>query len=113
MAIAGVAPRLIGWQSTRRQQVEDAMSVLTAKYEEKHGHAPEERADYALGCQAADRTRPPNRTELLSLTELRRRWRDSAVRVFGADVVDRLAGEGGGLGGVGAGARATPPSGPG
>ncbi|WP_138909252.1 MobF family relaxase [Streptomyces chryseus] len=91
MEIAGIDQRLIGWQSTRRQQIEDAMSVLTAKYEEKHGHAPGERAGYALGCQAADRTRPPKRTELLSLTELRKRWRTSAIRAYGADVVDRLA----------------------
>lgn len=44
-----------------------------------------------LACQAADQTRPPKRTELLSLTELRRRWRTSAVRAYGADAVDRLA----------------------
>jgi len=63
------------------------MSVLTARDEEKHGHAPGERAAYALGCQAADHTRPPKRTELLSLTELRKRWRTSAIQAFGADVV--------------------------
>lgn len=40
MEIAGIDERLIGWQSTRRQQIEDALPVLTAKYEEKHGHAP-------------------------------------------------------------------------
>ncbi|KIE24795.1 conjugal transfer protein TraA [Streptomyces sp. MUSC 125] len=91
MEIAGIDQRLIGWQSTRRQQIEDAMSVLTAKYEEKQGHPPGERAGYALACQAADQTRPPKRKELLSLTELRERWRDSAIRAYGADVVDRLA----------------------
>ncbi len=91
MEIAGIDQRLIGWQSTRRQQIEDALPVLTAKYEEKHGHAPGERAAYALACQAADQTRPPKRTELLSLTELRKRWRASAVRAYGADAVDRLA----------------------
>ncbi|MFB7553737.1 relaxase domain-containing protein [Streptomyces sp. NPDC056154] len=89
--IAGIDQRLIGWQSTRRQQIEDALSVLTTKYEEKQGHPPGERAAYALGCQAADQTRPPKRTELLSLTELRERWRDSATRAYGADVVNRLA----------------------
>ena len=46
---------------------------------------------YALACQAADQTRPPKRKELLSLTNLRERWRDSAIRAYGADVVDRLA----------------------
>ncbi|MFH8470572.1 MobF family relaxase [Streptomyces sp. NPDC017991] len=91
MEIAGIDQRLIGWQSTRRQQIEDALPILTARYEEKHGHAPGERAGYALGCQAADQTRPPKRTELLSLTELRERWRDSAIRAYGVDVVDRLA----------------------
>ncbi|WP_331764307.1 MobF family relaxase [Streptomyces sp. NBC_01520] len=91
MEISGIDQRLIGWQSTRRQQVEDAMSILTATYEKKHGHTPGERAAHALGCQAADRTRPPKRTELLSLTELRKRWRDSAIRAQGTDVVDQLA----------------------
>ncbi|MFC4506159.1 MULTISPECIES: MobF family relaxase [Streptomyces] len=91
MEIAGIDQRLIGWQSTRRQQIEDALPVLTAKYEEKHGHAPWERAAYALACQAADQTRPPKRTELLSLTELRKRWRTSAIRAYGVDAVDRLA----------------------
>ncbi|WP_460074122.1 MobF family relaxase [Streptomyces sp. YKOK-I1] len=91
MEIAGIDQRLIGWQSTRRQQIEDALPVLTAKYEEKHGHTPGERAAYELACQAADQTRPPKRTELRSLTELRKRWRASGIRAYGADVVDRLA----------------------
>ncbi|MFJ5064594.1 MobF family relaxase [Streptomyces nigra] len=91
MEIAGIDQRLIGWQSTRRQQIEDALPVLTAKYQERQGHPPGERAAYALACQAADQTRPPKRKELLSLTELRKRWRDSAIRAYGADVVDRLA----------------------
>ncbi|MEV0694843.1 MobF family relaxase [Streptomyces sp. NPDC050388] len=91
MEIADIDQRLIGWQSTRRQQIEDALPVLTAKYEERQGHPPGERAAYALACQAADQTRPPKRTVLLSLTELRKRWRDSAIRAYGADVIDRLA----------------------
>ncbi|MCO8303631.1 relaxase domain-containing protein [Streptomyces sp. RKCA-744] len=91
MDIAGIDQRLIGWQSTRRQQIEDALPVLTARYEEKHGHAPGERAAYALACQAADQTRPPKSTELLSLTDLRKRWRASAIRAYGACAVDRLA----------------------
>ncbi|MGK5696965.1 MobF family relaxase [Streptomyces sp. URMC 128] len=90
MEIAGIDQRLIGWQSTRRQQIEDALPVLTAKYEEKHGHAPGERAAYALACQAADQTRPPKRKELLPLTELRKRWRESTIRAYGADAVNRL-----------------------
>nr|AAO50111.1 hypothetical protein [Streptomyces violaceoruber] len=91
MEIAGIDQRLIGWQSTRRQQIEDALSVLTDQYEERQGHTPGERAGYALACQAADQTRPPKRTELLSLTELRTRWRASAIRAFGACTVYRLA----------------------
>ncbi|MFE0776427.1 MobF family relaxase [Streptomyces sp. NPDC058861] len=91
MDIAGIDRRLIGWQSTRRQQIEDALSVLTARYQERQGHEPGEKAGYALACQAADQTRPPKRTELLSLTELRSRWRDSAIRAFGACTVYRLA----------------------
>ncbi|GHE56245.1 hypothetical protein GCM10018785_26920 [Streptomyces longispororuber] len=91
MDIAGIDRRLIGWQSTRRQQIEDALPVLTARYEERQGHAPGERAAYALACQAADQTRSPKRTELLSLTELRERWRASATRAFGACTVYRLA----------------------
>ncbi|MEU5403909.1 MobF family relaxase [Streptomyces sp. NPDC005963] len=91
MEIAGIDQRLIGWQSTRRQQIEDALSVLTAEYVEEHGHEPGERAAYGLACRAADRTRPPKRTELRSLSQLRERWRESAIATFGADVVDRLA----------------------
>ncbi|MFG2409779.1 hypothetical protein ACGFR8_36730 [Streptomyces brevispora] len=60
-------------------------------YEEEHGHAPGERAGYALACRAADRTRPPKRKELRSLSELRERWRESAITAFGADVIDRLS----------------------
>lgn len=73
MEIAGIDQRLIGWQSTRRQQIAEAKSVLVAYYEEKHGHAPGERADYALDWQAADGTRPPKEKEPRSLTELRTR----------------------------------------
>ncbi|MEU1669391.1 MobF family relaxase [Streptomyces sparsogenes] len=91
MEIAGIDQRLIGWQSIRRQQIEDALSVLTDQYEERQGHPPGEKAGYALACQAADQTRPPKRTELLSLTELRTRWRTSAIRAFGACTVYRLA----------------------
>ncbi len=91
MEIAGIDQRLIGWQSTRRQQIEDALPVLTAEYEERQGHAPGERDAYAPACQAADQTRPPTRTVLLSLTELRKRWRASAIRAFGACTVYRLA----------------------
>ncbi|MFD4756406.1 MobF family relaxase [Streptomyces sp. NPDC058426] len=91
MEIAGIDQRLIGWQSTRRQQIEEALFVLTAEYVEEHGHEPGERAAAGLACRAADRTRPPKRKEPRSLSELRERWRESAIGAFGADVVDRLA----------------------
>lgn len=91
MEIAGIDQRLIGWQSTRRQQIEEALFVLTADYVEEHGHEPGERAAYGLACRAADRTRPPKRKELRSLSQLRERWRESAVTAFGPDVVNRLA----------------------
>ncbi|MFD5888732.1 MobF family relaxase [Streptomyces sp. NPDC060334] len=90
MEIAGIDQRLIGWQSTRRQQIEDALPVLTAEYEARQGHPPGEPAAYALACQAADQTRSPKRTELRSLSELRAAWRDSATQAYGADVVAGL-----------------------
>ncbi|MCX4970775.1 relaxase domain-containing protein [Streptomyces sp. NBC_00654] len=91
MEIAGIDRRLIGWQSTRRQQIEEALFVLTAEYVEEHGHEPGERAAYGLACRAADRTRPPKRKEPRSLSKLREQWRESAIDAFGPDVVDRLA----------------------
>ncbi|MFG2878873.1 MobF family relaxase [Streptomyces sp. NPDC048337] len=91
MEIAGIDRRLIGWQSTRRQQIEDALPVLTAEYEARQGHPPGEQAAYALACQAADQTRRPKRKELRSLSQLRAAWRESATQAYGADVVDRLA----------------------
>ncbi|MFE3074320.1 conjugal transfer protein TraA [Streptomyces sp. NPDC059247] len=69
----------------------DALPLLTAKYEERQGHPPGERAAYALACQAADQTRSPKRTQLRSLSELRAAWRESAARAYGADVVAQLA----------------------
>ncbi|MGC4986664.1 MobF family relaxase [Streptomyces sp. DT193] len=91
MEISGIDQRLIGWQSTRRQQIADATPVLVADYKAKHGHEPGERAAYAMDGQAADRTRPPKPTATRSLTELRDGWKESAIRAFGADVVSRLA----------------------
>ncbi|MEU2061012.1 hypothetical protein [Streptomyces sp. NPDC013455] len=90
MEIAGFDQRFSGWQSTRRQQIEGRLPILTAEYEEQ-GHPPGERAAYAPACQVADQTRPPKRTELLSPTELRKRWGNSAIRAYGAEAVDRLA----------------------
>ncbi|MFE2498960.1 MobF family relaxase [Streptomyces scopuliridis] len=91
MEIAGIDQRLIGWQSTRHQQIADALPDLVADYEERQGHPPGERAAYALDCQAADQTRPPKRTVTRSLSELRDGWRRSAIRAFGACTVYRLA----------------------
>ncbi|WP_432040983.1 MobF family relaxase [Streptomyces chartreusis] len=91
MEVAGIDQRLIGWQSTRRQQIADAAPVLVADYEAEHGHPPGERAAYALSGQAADRTRPPKPTGARSLTALRDGWRESAIRACGVDVVSQLA----------------------
>ncbi|WP_442819736.1 MobF family relaxase [Streptomyces sp. NBC_00841] len=91
MEIAGIDQRLIGWQSTRRQQIADVMPALLADYEERQGRPPGERAGYALDQQAADRTRPPKRKVPRSLSELRDGWRRSAIRAFGARTVYRLA----------------------
>ncbi|WP_351232270.1 MobF family relaxase [Streptomyces sp. NPDC002133] len=89
MEIAGIDHRLIDWQSTRRQQILDALPGIVAQYENRHGHAPGERAAYALARQAADDTRPP-KPPASSLSELRARWRASAIRAVGTDVVDQL-----------------------
>jgi conjugative relaxase-like TrwC/TraI family protein len=91
MEIAGIDQRLINWQSTRRQQIADAGPLLVADYTAKHGHAPGERAAYALDRQAADRTRPRKPRAARSLSQLRAAWRESAVAAFGADLVSRLA----------------------
>ncbi|MET8516898.1 MobF family relaxase [Streptomyces sp. NPDC005077] len=80
MEIAGIDQRLIGWQSTRRQQIADVMPAIEADYEDRQGHQPGERAGYALDQQAADRTRPPKRKEARSLSELREQWRASAIQ---------------------------------
>ncbi|WUT40744.1 MobF family relaxase (plasmid) [Streptomyces sp. NBC_00690] len=91
MEIAGIDQRLIGWQSTRRQQIEEALFVLTAEYVEEHGHAPGEKAAYGLACRAADRTRPPKRKEPRPLSKLRESWRESAIAAFGACTIYKLA----------------------
>ncbi len=44
MEIAGIDQRLIGWQSTRRQQIADAGPLLVADYKAKCKHAPRLRA---------------------------------------------------------------------
>ena len=56
MGMAGGGEGRIGGKTTRRQEMETALPVRTARYEEKHGHAPGEKAGYALACQAADQT---------------------------------------------------------
>ncbi|WP_371321415.1 hypothetical protein [Streptomyces rochei] len=42
--IVGIDQRLICWQSTRRQQIEDALPVLMARYEQRRVHPPGEKA---------------------------------------------------------------------
>ncbi|MFJ8363546.1 MobF family relaxase [Streptomyces sp. NPDC093984] len=91
MEFAGIDQRLIGWQSTRHQQIADALPVLMADYQETQGHPPGQRAAYALKRQAADQTSPPKRKTARSLSELRDGWRKSAIRAFGACTIYRLA----------------------
>jgi hypothetical protein len=91
MELVGVDRRLIGWQSTRRQQIADVMPALVADYMEVQGHPPGERAGYALDRQAADGSRSPKPAATWSLSQLRARWRQSAITAFGACVVYRLA----------------------
>ncbi|MFI9586996.1 relaxase domain-containing protein [Streptomyces sp. NPDC052236] len=91
MEIAGIDQGLVGRQSTRRQQIADAMPVLVADYEEVQGHEPGERAAYALDRQAADGSRPPKLSEARSLSKLYATWRDSAIGKVGACTVYRLA----------------------
>ncbi|MFF1680330.1 hypothetical protein [Streptomyces sp. NPDC058256] len=40
MEIAGIPYELIGWQSTRRQQIEDANDGQLKKYRDDHGREP-------------------------------------------------------------------------
>ncbi len=99
----GIDRRPIGWQSTRRQQIEDALPVLTARYEERQGDAPGERAAYAPG-------RRPDASAQTHGDAVADRAAD-AMALLGDPGVRRLhrlpagtAGAGGGRSGVGAGA---------
>ncbi|MFI8515428.1 MobF family relaxase [Streptomyces sp. NPDC085460] len=105
MEIAGIDRRLIGWQSTRRQQIEDALPVLTDKYEERHGYPPGEKAGYALACHR--RLDPPAQAHGAAVADraadAMAHLRDPGVRRLHR-LPARRAGAGGGRGGVGAGA---------
>ncbi|MDQ0904522.1 conjugative relaxase-like TrwC/TraI family protein [Streptomyces canus] len=105
MEIAGIDQRLIGWQSTRRQQIEDALPVLTAKYEEKHGHAPGERAVRAgLPGRRPDATAEAHGTAVADrAARAMAHLSDPGVRRMHR-LPARPAGASGGRGGVGASA---------
>ncbi|WP_328923345.1 MULTISPECIES: hypothetical protein [unclassified Streptomyces] len=81
---------LIGWQSTRRQQIADVLPALVADYEGREGHPPGERTTEALDRQAAAGSRSP-KPALSSLAELREWWRNSVIRKVGACTVYRLS----------------------
>ncbi|MEV6841614.1 hypothetical protein AB0N17_45625 [Streptomyces sp. NPDC051133] len=88
MEIAGIDQRLIGWQSTRRQQTADTLPVLVADYETQQAPAEGSGAAVYLTGRPAARTRPPKRRMPLPLSE---RWRAAAIRASGACTVCRLA----------------------
>ncbi|MFG2197115.1 MobF family relaxase [Streptomyces sp. NPDC048639] len=89
MEIAGIPHELIEWQATRSTRIQDAYKDLAADYVTKHGHPPGERARYRLRRRAAEETRPQKKTPL-PLTTLRQHWRASAIRRFGARLIDGL-----------------------
>ena len=88
MEIAGIPHELIAWQGTRRRDITDYTDSLIDQYETKYGHQPGERASYALARWAAEATRPPK--VLRPLPVLRARWRASAIRRVGEQLVDGL-----------------------
>lgn len=89
MEIAGVDQELIGWSSTRRQRIEDALEGITEKYVRDRGRLPGERARHGLGWWAAQDTRPAKKTPR-PLEQLRAWWRASALWRFGVRMVDGL-----------------------
>lgn len=89
MEIAGVDFELIGWSSSRRQRIEDALEGITSQYVRNHGRLPGERDSHALGWQAAQKTRPEKKAPR-PLEQLRAWWRASAILRFGQQRVDGL-----------------------
>ncbi|MCZ4100999.1 MobF family relaxase [Streptomyces sp. H39-C1] len=89
MEVAGVDQDLIGWSSTRREQIDQALVGITDRYVEKHGRLPDERARNGLGWWAAQDTRREKKTPK-PLEQLRAWWRASAILRFGKAMVDGL-----------------------
>ncbi|MCT2173466.1 MobF family relaxase [Dietzia cinnamea] len=87
--VAGVPARLCDAFSSRRRLARPVYEQLVAEYVAKHGHQPAQRAGYALWQKAILDTRDAKKPAE-SLSEHRRNWRESAVRVVGEVAVDRL-----------------------
>lgn len=73
MEIAGIEQRLIGWQSSPRSADRGRASCLHRRVRGTAGAPAGGAGRYALGLpvRGSDQTRPPKRTEVLLLTELR------------------------------------------
>ncbi|MFF8960776.1 MobF family relaxase [Streptomyces sp. NPDC014894] len=98
MEIAGVPHGLIAWTARRSDQITACRTGLEHQYvtavddqgNPKFAPAVSERARARLNAMAARQTRPPKRRTARALADLREMWRDSAVRKFGADLIDTL-----------------------
>ena len=88
-AISSVPEQLVQEFSTRSRHIDAEKGRLIAEYVAKHGHQPAQRAGYALWQKAILDTRDAKKPAE-SLSEHRRNWRESAVRVVGEVAVDRL-----------------------
>ncbi|MEV5567915.1 MobF family relaxase, partial [Streptomyces sp. NPDC052196] len=89
MEVAGVDQDLIGWSSTRREQMAPVLERLTDKYVKKYKRLPGERGRHGLGWWAAQDTRRAKKTPK-PLEQLRAWWRASAILRFGQEMVDGL-----------------------
>ncbi len=65
METAGTNTELIGWSSTRRRQIEQALEGITDQYAEEHGRLPGERGHDGLGWWTAQDTRPEKKAARL------------------------------------------------
>jgi hypothetical protein len=86
--IAGIRPETMAWQGPRHQN-KAVHQDLADRYETERGHPPGERTRHRFSRCAAQASRP-NKATREPLHELRAWWRDSAVRRFGAALVDGL-----------------------
>ncbi|MGW1974244.1 MobF family relaxase [Streptomyces sp. NPDC001889] len=97
MEIAGIPHELIAWTARRSDQIAACLADLEHQYvtavddgNPKFAPVMSERAWAKLNKMAARQTRPPKRKTARSLARLREIWRKSAVRTFGAELIDTL-----------------------